>query len=131
MRSGSTAPPPGGGPWRREPAAGYQAGLDARPIPPLNSAPEGRARIETYTVMHGRGGGPELGVVIGRLEATGERFLANTPSDAATFAALEDEEGVGRTGRVETRDGRGVFRLDGRPGASSLPSPGRRRSQSM
>ena len=101
------------GPWRREPAAGYQAGLDARPIPPLNPAPEGRARIETYTVMHGRGGGPELGVVIGRLEATGERFLANTPADAATFAALEDVEGVGRTGRVETRDGRGVFRLDG------------------
>ena len=32
---------------------------------------------------------------------------------AATFAALEDGEGVGRPGRVETRNGRGAFRLDG------------------
>ena len=59
------------GPWRREPAAGYQAELDARPTPPLNPAPEGRARIETYTVMHGRGGA--AGARGGHRPARGDR----------------------------------------------------------
>ena len=106
------------GPWRRERPAAYQAALDARPIPPLALRPAGAARIETYTVMHGRDGRPELGVVIGRLDATGERFLANTPAgDAATLAVLEEEEGVGRPGRVEPAvagaGGPNVFRLRG------------------
>lgn len=106
---------PSRGPWRRERAADYQAGLDARPIPAFTERPLGDARIETWTVMHGRDGGPEMGVVIGRLDATGERFVANTPpGDLATFETLENEGGVGRAGQVETNDdGRNVFRLAG------------------
>ena len=65
----------------RESPEVLQAQLDALPKPPFTEQPSGRATIETYTVMHGRKG-PEYGVIVGRLNATGERFIANTPTSA-------------------------------------------------
>ena len=60
--------------------------------------PEGRARIETYTVVHGREG-VRMGIVIGR-DAEDRRFVAQTPDDPAVLRDLESREGVGRTGVV-------------------------------
>ncbi len=96
------------GAWQREDPAVLQADLDRLPKAPFSATPFGPARIETYTVMHGRSG-PEFGLVVGRLVASGERFVANTPSDPATLLRLRDEESLGRPGSVVTEGGLSVF----------------------
>ncbi|HET7524908.1 MAG TPA: acetyl-CoA acetyltransferase [Burkholderiaceae bacterium] len=96
------------GPWRREAPSRLQAELDRLPKAPFAHTPTGRAKIETYTVMHDRDG-PVYAVLFGRLLASGERFIANTPDDAATLHALQDHESLGRTGTVSHRDGHNIF----------------------
>jgi len=96
------------GPWQREDPAHLQAELDGHPKAPFTPTPSGRATTETYTVMHDRDG-PAYSVLFGRLLATGERFIANTPGDAATLHDLQDREGLGRMGTVSHRDGRNTF----------------------
>lgn len=96
------------GRWMQPDAATLQAELDALPKAQLAQAPAGPAIIETYTVMHGRRG-PEHGIVLGRVSASGRRFVANTPSDAATLWDLQDHDSLGRSGRVQPQDGRNIF----------------------
>jgi acetyl-CoA C-acetyltransferase len=60
---------------------------------------EGRASIETYTVLFGREGEPSQGIVVGRLE-DGRRFLANTPEDPSLAEALVSAEAIGLEGVV-------------------------------
>jgi len=95
-------------PWQREDPARVQAELDRLPKSAFTPTPSGRATIETYTVMHDRDG-PAYSVLFGRLLATGERFIANTPDDAATLHDLQQREGLGRTGAVSHHDGRNTF----------------------
>jgi len=102
----STAPVEGS--WRREDPAVGQAEIDAMPKPPLTEVANGPARIETWTVMH-RPDGPELGIVIGRLDEGDVRFVANTPADTATLMDLEERGDVGRPGTVTHRDGLNLF----------------------
>jgi acetyl-CoA C-acetyltransferase len=106
----STLPPVA--PFERQDPKVIQSEIDALSHPQIVDRPEGRARIETYTVSHDRNG-YRLGIVIGRDEA-GRRFVANTAGDAATLADLESREGVGRTGTVHrSKDDRtNVFTLD-------------------
>ncbi len=78
------------------------------PTPPLDRA-DGPATIETYTVIYARDGAPERGIVLGRLDAGGARFLANTPPERGVLEDLVAREGVGRPGRVRHVDGRNVF----------------------
>lgn len=98
---------PVAGPWRRERPGVLQAELDAVPTAPREPAPAGRATVETYTVMHGKGG-PEYAVVFGRL-ATGPRFIANTPRDVTVLRDLRDRESLGRPGTVTHEDGHNTF----------------------
>lgn len=86
-------------PRRRRNPAEYQRDIDAESHPSVNEQPNGKATIETYTVLHDRDGAPETGIVIGRLQ-DGSRFWANTPADAALLAAMESEEFIGRPGKV-------------------------------
>jgi acetyl-CoA C-acetyltransferase len=51
--------------------------------------------VASYTVAHGREGGPEWGLVIGDV-ADGRRAYGRV-EDAALLADLETEEWVGRT----------------------------------
>jgi acetyl-CoA C-acetyltransferase len=102
----STAPFAGG--WQREDPSVLQAELDALPKTPFTETPDGAATIETYTVMHDRKG-PAYSVLFGRLTQSGERFIANTPADAAVLADLQGKEGLGRPGRVRQVDGQNVF----------------------
>jgi len=90
-------------------AAALQASIDREPHPELCHAPAGRARIETYTVLHDREGAPVRGIAIGRLE-DGRRFLANTPDDRGLLEALEAREAVGLAGVAAT--GEGVNRFE-------------------
>ena len=94
---------PNAAPWQREEPKRLQAELDALPKAPFTETPSGAARIESYTVMYGKKGA-EFGIVIGREDATGRRFLSNVPNDPAALADLQDKEGLGRPGTV-TRDG--------------------------
>jgi len=61
--------------------------------------PSGTGTIETWTVVFGRTGEPETGIVLGRLE-DGARFLAHTPSDPALLDELVTRDAIGRRGRV-------------------------------
>lgn len=88
------------GPWRRESPGVLQAELDALPKAPLVDEPSGRAIIETYTVMHGKNG-PEFAVIIGKLKANGNRFLANIASEAAALHRLQEHESLGLSGNVK------------------------------
>jgi acetyl-CoA C-acetyltransferase len=68
----------------------------------------GRATVETYTVLYGRDGAAERGIVVGRLDG-GVRFLANTPDDRDALERFAAVENVGREGRVSVRGGRNLF----------------------
>ncbi|MCF4167247.1 acetyl-CoA acetyltransferase [Zavarzinia compransoris] len=102
----STEPPTK--PFVRKDPALYQAEIDAEPKPEIATEAEGAARIETYTVVHGRDGAPYMGIVIGRLE-DGRRFVANTPGDADVLDLMLDGEAIGRKGKVTTSGGQNTF----------------------
>jgi acetyl-CoA C-acetyltransferase len=87
-----------------EPAS-VQAEADRRrgPVPPVSDSRAGRAVIETHTVLFGRDGQPEKGVVVLRQE--GARLLARVPvTDAATLSALLalDRTPVGLAGTLRS-----------------------------
>jgi acetyl-CoA acetyltransferase len=102
-----TEPPPGGRHRPDEPAQ-RQATLDRSPAPALASRPAGPATVETYTVIYDRAGAPERGVVIGRVDAGGDRFAARVQPESDVLAWLVggSDQPVGRTGTV-TSDGEG------------------------
>lgn len=99
---------PNAKPWQREDPKRLQAELDALPKAPFTETPHGPARIESYTVMYGKKGA-EFGVVIGRENESGRRFLSNVPNDPAVFADLQDNESLGRPGTVTREGDRNVF----------------------
>jgi acetyl-CoA C-acetyltransferase len=63
--------------------------------------PNGKGTVETYTVVCGKQGEPETGIVVGRL-GSGERFLAHTPADRALLENWMTTEAVGRRGTVSS-----------------------------
>ena len=64
--------------WAPDRSASLQSEVDGWAAPDQAVAADGRAVVETYTVVHGRDGA-RTGVVIGRLEADGRRFIARGP----------------------------------------------------
>jgi acetyl-CoA C-acetyltransferase len=92
----STGPKPGKPPTSRWPE-GPEVGPD-----PLESAADavGSGVVESYTVVYGRDGSPEQGIILGRLEGDGRRFIANLPDDDAVLAQFVESEGVGRKGMI-------------------------------
>jgi len=104
------AEPPGES-WQPADSRAIQAELDRMPKPEVEREPRGKGSIETYTVLHDRSGQPALGIVVGRDE-NDRRFLANTPNDRAVLEGLESAEGVGRRGKVTSKDGVNCFDPD-------------------
>ncbi len=96
------------GKWAKPNPDADQAAVDSLAGPDFTERPEGRAKVETYTVCYRRGV-PERGIVIGRLCADGRRFVANTPADEISLARLAAEEQLGRAGTVETTPQGNVF----------------------
>jgi acetyl-CoA C-acetyltransferase len=86
-------------PWTADQSAGLQAEIDGWPAPEEALAADGWAAIETYTVRHARDG-KRAGIVIGRLEADGRRFVAQGDDDDL-LGLLTSREPCG--GRVYTR----------------------------
>ena len=83
-------------PWRTGRSAALQAGLDAGPVPERAAAADGRATVETYTVVRGRGG-TRTGFVLGRLDADGRRFVGRAQDgDEDMLALLASEQPAGQ-----------------------------------
>lgn len=95
------------GDWQREAPESYQQAILDAAHPAFTETPEGRASIETYTVLHGRAG-VERALLIGRLE-DGTRFVAETPDDAETLARMTRQEMLGATGQVGAVGDKNVF----------------------
>ncbi|KAE9982254.1 hypothetical protein EG328_011050 [Venturia inaequalis] len=87
------------------------------PVPVIEANPEGKAIIETYTVEFNRDNTPRLGHIIGRLQSTNARFLANH-GDEQTLRQLASstKEPIGRSGWVrmdkEGPDGHNFFSFE-------------------
>lgn len=86
----------------------FQAEADAArgAIPALDKDYAGPARLETFTVFHGRDGTPRAGVVVA-LTPAGTRVLAQVPgTDAATIERLTSAAGtpVGAAGQIARGD---------------------------
>jgi acetyl-CoA C-acetyltransferase len=63
-----------------------QREIDGGDAPAVAKRPTGGATIETYTVTHGRNG--PTGIVIGRLESDGSRFVAKVADGDDELLAL-------------------------------------------
>jgi len=100
---------PTAGPWRREDPKKLQVELDSAPRQSVTSAPAGTGTIETYCVAYAKDA-PEKGYVFGRLDGSGERFVAMTPDDPTLLADMLTTEQLGRRISVNQQDGRNVFR---------------------
>jgi acetyl-CoA C-acetyltransferase len=103
----STAPVQG--PWRRQGSGKLQAELDSRPRKRVEIAPDGTGTIETYCVAYGKEA-PERAYVLGRLDQSGDRFVAVAAQDPALLADMLTTEQLGRKIQVSQKDGRNVFR---------------------
>lgn len=77
--------------------------IDNQNRPKFTENPEGKATVETYTVVHSRSG-PDQGIIIGKLE-DGTRFIANTEKTSETLMFISSEEMLGKHGHVY-RDGK-------------------------
>ena len=97
------------GRWQREDPKTYQRELYAMAHPEVIEKPEGRATIETYTVVTDRKG-KRFGIVVGR-DSQNRRFLANTPDDDATLDRMMREEMLGRVGEVAPGAPANLFRF--------------------
>ena len=62
--------------WTRVKPTIYQSELDSGPELKIAETPNGLGTIETYTVIHTSDGSEKRGMIIGRLDATDERFVA-------------------------------------------------------
>ena len=98
------------GPWRRENPSILQSRIDAAPTLRVETAPDARSAIETYTVAF-EGERPVRGFVFGRL-ADGARFVARTPDDPALLRDMVERDQLGRTGSVCADAGVNVFTPD-------------------
>jgi acetyl-CoA C-acetyltransferase len=103
---------PSSGPWLLEDPEPIQDQLDAQPKVAFSDAPSGKATVESYTVMHLKGR-PDRGILLGRLNASGERFVANFEPDG--LDAIVASDAVGRRGTVRREGPINVFRLHPEP----------------
>jgi acetyl-CoA acetyltransferase len=83
------------------PAAPLSEVNEDLPIPRVEEVASGEATVETYTVDFSRSGSPVQGHIVGRLGASGKRFIANN-ADTSTLQQLcsKQIEPIGRAGWV-------------------------------
>lgn len=98
-----TKPP--ASPFNRQDPAILQAQINSMPKADYVREPSGPAVIETYTVVHDRKG-PRMGIVMGRQQSDGRRFVAIAGDhDAAVLQDLMERDSMGRPGTVTSQDG--------------------------
>lgn len=97
------------GSWQRQDPKKFQAELDAGPKRKVDTKPTGTGTIETYCVTYGKEA-PERGYILGRLDASGDRFVAMSPDEPAIVADMLTKEQLGRKVTLGESGGRNVFR---------------------
>ena len=97
------------GPWRREDPKMLQAELDARPKQRVETKPAGTGTIETYCVAYGKDA-PDRAYILGRLDGSGDRFVAMAAHEPALLADMLTTEQLGRRVFVREIDGHNVFK---------------------
>ncbi len=85
--------------WQRGDDAPLQQQIDSQPHPHIDAAPEGAARIDSFTVTCDENG-PHQAIILGSLEGSGARFLAHTEPDPTLLKQLMSEDVIGQRGRV-------------------------------
>ncbi|SNR93719.1 acetyl-CoA C-acetyltransferase [Streptosporangium subroseum] len=89
--------------WHADDSAALQAEIDSWPGVDVAVEADGWGTIETFTVKHGRRG--RTGIVVGRLETDGRRFLAKTEDgDEEMLDLLGTDEPIGRRVHVRSFD---------------------------
>jgi acetyl-CoA C-acetyltransferase len=102
------------GAWSTTPGAPTPA--DAAPSVPaaepieIVTSPEGRATVATYSVLHGRDGGPERALLICDLPG-GSRCYAQLDGGPDALRGAESEELIGRAVTLSPRDQLNLARL--------------------
>ncbi|MBV8928509.1 MAG: acetyl-CoA acetyltransferase [Mycobacteriaceae bacterium] len=89
------------GEWKPDDSTQLQAQIAEWPAIPVTEDADGPGRIETHTVR--RDNGRRTGIIFGRLESDGSRFLATTEDDEL-IALLTDGEPVGERVIVRSFD---------------------------
>lgn len=104
-------------------SASLQARIDRLPAPAFTLRPAGWGRVESYTVTYGKQG-PASVILVGRLEASGERFIATSvQGDAQTLVAFTEQDGLGRRVCVRWHQGLNQFALDAARLDALVPTP--------
>jgi acetyl-CoA C-acetyltransferase len=85
--------------WKPDNSKKLQAEIDGWAAPEQARHADGWATVETYTVVHARDG-KRTGIVIGRLDSDGRRFVASG-NDEELLGLLSSEESIG--GRIYAR----------------------------
>ncbi|MDH6199123.1 acetyl-CoA C-acetyltransferase [Mycobacterium frederiksbergense] len=94
--------------WVADGSAAVQQELAAQPKVAITEIADGPATIETYTVRYDWT--PHTGIIIGRLESDGSRFLATT-TDPGLVALLTDGEPLGASIVVQSSEKRNTATL--------------------
>jgi acetyl-CoA C-acetyltransferase len=87
--------------WKPDRSAELQAQIDRSPTQPVTERADGPGRVETYTAR--RDDGRVTGIIVGRLDADGSRFLATTEDDDF-IALITDGDPLGRSMSVRSFD---------------------------
>jgi acetyl-CoA C-acetyltransferase len=87
--------------WKPDRSAELQAQIDRSPTQPVTERADGPGRVETYTAR--RDDGRVTGIIVGRLDADGSRFLATTEDDDF-IALITGGDPLGRSVSVRSFD---------------------------
>lgn len=87
--------------WVADRSRDLQAQIDALPTVSVTRHPDGIGTIETYSVRYDWT--PPTGIIIGRLDADGSRFMA-TSTDETLVALLSDGEPLGASISVQSTE---------------------------
>jgi acetyl-CoA C-acetyltransferase len=81
-------------PWQPDRSSQLQAEIDSWPSVEHVEQANGWANVETYTINHS--GSRREGIIVGRLESGGKRFVAmTTEGDEITMAVLQSDQPIG------------------------------------
>lgn len=110
-------------PWKSCSSQAQQAQIKKLAVPAFTQEPAGWGRIETYTVLYGKHGASDA-IVIGRLESTGERFIANSiEGDTDTLTQMSNNDPLNQRIWVRGYKGQNNFAFSEQGLDALIPKP--------
>ena len=96
-------------PYEKIKNSAEQKKINQKAITNFTENPEGKGKIETYTVINGRKG-LEFALIIGTLE-NGSRFIANSEKDNSLLEKMMKDEMLEARVSVSKKEGKNIFNL--------------------